>query len=135
MTSLLRYDIARQAIAEAVSFDEVRDWEDKAAAVKEYGRRIGDRSMIINALSIQADSRRRRGQLLLVLKGKGQLIEGRKKTILGDGELPRVTLESLGVTANESARDQKIAAIDGDSYERLIARNDNHRPPIPGEKK
>lgn len=119
---VLRYDVARQAIAEAVSFDEVRDWEDKAAAIKEYGRRIGDRTMVINALAIQADSRRRRGQLLLDLKDRGQLTEGRRKTILDAGELKPVTLEQLGITANESARDQKIASIDGDSYERLIQR-------------
>jgi hypothetical protein len=125
MTALLRYDIARQAIAEAVSFDEVRDWEDKAAAVKEYGRRINDRSMIINALEIQARARRRRGELLIQLKELGQLAEGRKKT-LGAGDIPRTTLKELDITKDESSRDQKIAAIDGNSYERLLTRCRKH---------
>ena len=31
MTSLLKYDAACRAVAEAKTLDEVRDWEDKAA--------------------------------------------------------------------------------------------------------
>lgn len=120
MTALLRYDIARQAIAEAVNFDEVRDWEDKAAAVIEYGRRINDRSMVIHALEIQTDARRRRGELIARMKESGEIAEGRKKTT--EGAAPRKTLKDLGVTKDESVRDQKIAALDGDSYARLLAR-------------
>jgi hypothetical protein len=35
-TALLKYDAACRAVAEAKTLDEVRDWEDKAAAVREY---------------------------------------------------------------------------------------------------
>lgn len=121
MTSLLKYDIARRAIAEAKTFDEVREWEDKAAAVREYGRRIEDRQMELDALEIRQDARRRRGQLLLALKAEGKLVEGRKKLSTTDDSF-RVTLVDLDVTPDESARDQKIAALDGDSYSRLVAR-------------
>lgn len=120
-SGVLRYDAAKRALADAVTFDEVRDWEDKAAAVKEYGRRIGDRSMVIDAMAIQSDAHRRRGQLIGQMKDLRQLTEGRKKPPEA-GQPPRVTLKDLGVTKDESTRDQKIAALDGDSYARLVAR-------------
>src|SRR5258708_6630506 len=49
-SELLRYDAACRAVAEARTFDEVRSWEDKAAAVREYGRRIRNRSIEIDAI-------------------------------------------------------------------------------------
>ena len=122
MTALLRYDIARQAVAEAKTFDEVREWEDKAAAVREYTRRIGDRDMELDALEIRSLAHRRRGQLLAELKRKGTLVEGRKKLSAADDGSERVTLEELKVTPNESSRDQKVAALDGNSFDRLLKR-------------
>jgi hypothetical protein len=125
MTNILKYDTARRAIAEAKTFDEVRDWEDKAAAVREYGRRARDRSMELDAIEIQLDARRRRGQLILAMKGTGELADGRKPSSADDGSF-RKTLAEIDVTPNESARDQKIAMIDGDSYERLKERCRKH---------
>jgi hypothetical protein len=34
VTAILKYDAACRAVAEAKTLDEVRDWEDKAAAVR-----------------------------------------------------------------------------------------------------
>lgn len=120
MTALLKFDEACRAVALAATVDEVREWEDKAAAVREYGRRIKDRSIIINALEIRERARRRRGEILLQLKSSGRLVKGNDKVT--DQVPNRVTLEEMNVTNNESSRDQKIAAIDGNSFERLIAR-------------
>ncbi len=119
MTALLKYDAACQALIEAKTFDEVREWEDKAAAVREYGRRARNRSLELDALEIRQRARQRRGQLLLELKDIGQLSEGRKKTVADASPL---TLGELGVTKRESSRDQKLARLDGDSFERLITR-------------
>ena len=122
MTALLRYDVARRAVAEAKTFDEVREWEDKAAAVREYSRRARDRAMELDALAIQQDARRRRGELLLALKAAGELVEGRRKKLSTAADSFRQTLAELDVTPDESSRDQKIAAIPLDSYQRLMAR-------------
>ena len=117
------YDEACRAIAEAKTFDEVRDWEDKAAAVREYGRRARHRSVEIDALEIRERARRRRGELLLDLKGTGRLAEGRKRTVTARGQFAdRLTLAELDTSQNELARDQKTAALDSDEFERLIAR-------------
>ena len=119
MTSLLKYDAACRAVAEAKTLDEVRDWEDKAAAVREYSLRAHNRSLELDAIEICERARRRRGELLVALKADGKLSEGRKKLSSADDNL---TLDDLGVARNESSRDQKIAKLDGDSFERLVAR-------------
>ena len=122
MTALLRYDAACRAIAEAKTIDEVKTWIDKAAAVREYTRRIKNRQMEIDAIEIRVRAKRRRGELLFQLKAEGRLTEGRKKTVIGNGQLEPITLEELEVSRNDSAEDQEIAKIDGDSFERLVAR-------------
>lgn len=119
MTALLRYDAACRAIAEAKTIDEVSDWIDKAAAVREYTRRIGNRQMEIDAIEIRVRARRRRGELLIALRDQGLIRDGRQKQSSADD---RFTLDDLGVTKNESSEDQAVAKIDGGSFERLVAR-------------
>ena len=120
MTAILRYDAARKAVAEAKTFDEVRDWEDKAAAIAEYSRRVHDRTMELDCLEIRERSRRRRGELLAQLKADGELAPGDHEVV--DGRSRAITLDSLGITKDQSARDQKIAKLDGSSFERLLDR-------------
>lgn len=121
MTALLKYDAACRAIAEAKSIDEVSGWVDKAAAVREYGRRIKNRQIEIDAIEIRVRARRRRGELLRELEKAGHLRPGPEK-VIDQGPIERVTLADLGISKNESSEDQKIAAIDGNSFERLVAR-------------
>lgn len=118
MTALLKYDAACRAIAEAKTVDEVAGWIDKAAAVREYGRRIKNRQLEIDAIEIRVRAKKRRGELLLRLKEEGRLRDGKKRSSDDD----RLTLDDLGVTKNESSEDQAIAKIAGDSFERLVAR-------------
>lgn len=122
MTALLRYDAACRAIAEARTIDEVQDWIDKAAAVREYTRRIKNRQMEIDAIEIRIRAKKRRGELLLDLKDRGQIREGKPKLSTGDDSLPVFTLKDLGISKDDSAEDQKIAKIEGDAFERLVAR-------------
>lgn len=123
MTAILRYDAACTAIAEAKTVDEVTEWIDKAAAVREYTRRIGNRQLEIDAIEIRVRARKRRGELLLGFRATGQLRDGKKrKQSAADDRLPQITLEELGLSRDESAEDQAIAKIDGGSFERLVAR-------------
>lgn len=119
--ALTRYDEARRAIAECKSFDDVRDWEDKAAALQEYGRRARDRTLELDACEIRERARRRAGEILRKLRAQGHLSDGRKKTVIDRGPFP-VTLESLDVTKNESARYQKIAELGPRLFEERLAR-------------
>lgn len=121
--TLLRYDVARRAVAEAKSIDEVSEWIDKAAAVREYGRRIKDRQIEIDAIEIRTRAKKRRGELVLALKAEGHLREGKPKLSSPNDSIPSpLTLDDLGITANESSEEQAIAKLDGSSFERLIAR-------------
>lgn len=120
MTALLKYDAACRAISEAKTVDEVSEWIDKAAAVREYGRRIKNRQLEIDAIEIRVKAKRRRGELLLEYKAAGRIRDG-KPSLANDG-LPQITLEELEVTPNESSEEQKIALIEGSSFDRLVAR-------------
>lgn len=122
MTAILKYDAACTAIAEAKTVDEVSEWIDKAAAVREYGRRAKNRKLELDALEIRVKAKRRRGELLAELKTANRLREGRKKLSPTNDSLPVYSLDDLDLTANESSEDQAIAKIDGDSFARLVAR-------------
>jgi hypothetical protein len=118
---VLKYDAACRAIAEAKTVDEVTDWIDKAAAVREYGRRIKNRQIEIDAIEIRVRAKQRRGEILTRMKADGQLAVGRNKKIMSQPN-DMMTLEDLGLTRDESSEEQKIAAIPKDSFERLVAR-------------
>lgn len=124
MTALLRYDAACHALAEAKSFDEVRDWVNKAAAVREYARRSRNRQLEIDAIEIRVRAKRRYGELLRDYKDAGKLRQGNPQLSSTDDNCDddAVSLETLGLTQNESSEAQKIAAIEGDAFERLVAR-------------
>lgn len=122
MTALLKYDAACKAIAEAKTVDEVRDWIDKAAAVREYTRRIKNRSMEIDAMEIRVRAKKRRGELIRELKERGQLRDRKAGRPKASESTEALTLEDFGISYDDSSEDQKIAALDGNSFERLIAR-------------
>jgi hypothetical protein len=61
---LVRYEAARQAIAECERLDECKDWSDKAAAIAAYARQKNDHSLRVMAIRIQARAERRLGELL-----------------------------------------------------------------------
>lgn len=122
MTALLKYDAACRAVAEAKTIDEVRSWLDKAAAVREYARRIRDRTLELDALEIRAQSKRRRGELILSLKAEGHFPEGRRSTVDDDPQFKPMRLEDYDISRDESSEEQEIAAMPLDAFQRLVAR-------------
>lgn len=117
---VVKYDVACRAVAACRTLDDVRDWSNKADAIREYARRAKNRSMEIDAAEIRIRSERRRGELLREMRDAGTLKEGRPKKN-GHSEMT-VSLQDLDTTKNESSRAQSLAAHDGDSFERLVAR-------------
>jgi N6-adenosine-specific RNA methylase IME4 len=122
LSAVLKYDAACRAIAEAKSVDEVTDWIDKAAAVREYGRRIRNRQIEIDAIEIRVRAKKRRGEILASMKAAGQIRRGQASKEMSSTNDISFTLDELGISRNESSEEQKIAAIPGDSFERLVAR-------------
>jgi N6-adenosine-specific RNA methylase IME4 len=132
VTALLKYDEACRAIAEVKNFDDLRELENKAEAVRRYGQRARNRQLELDAVEIRFRAERRRGELLLELRESGALSYGRKparngnadSTILVSRETPveRVTLKQLDTTKFESAKAQDLARrYDDAGFEAALA--------------
>jgi hypothetical protein len=112
---LVRYDAARHALQTAVSVDEVKDIRDKAAAMAAYARQANDTELVQWATEIRVRAERRAGQMLAEMpKAKGAAAGGEKDGPRGNYVVPRdsaPTLETLGISKNQSSRWQKLAAV------------------------
>ena len=124
MTHLVKYNAARNALAEAHAIDEVKDIRDKAEAMAAYARQAKDTEMIQWVTEIKVRAERRAGQMLAEMpKAKGTQLNG--KSIGGHIVVPpkndEKTLADLGITKNESSRWQKLAGVSEEQFEHAIA--------------
>jgi N6-adenosine-specific RNA methylase IME4 len=136
MTSLIRYEAAREALAEALRVDEVLDVRNVAEQMRLYGRQAKDRKIIADATSLQLRAERKLGVLLISAKETGQLGIGRPgKSNLGpqatdsDAEdngaesvpFTRATLAEVGVDKKLSAKAQQWARLGDADFEARLA--------------
>lgn len=136
MTALVRYEAARRALAEARTVDDVKDLLDRSEAMRAYGRQIKDRTLENDAKEIRWRAHRRLGEMIKAQKavdGLAKGTRGQKLTRVSGGaiaEPPETgsvpTLEELGIDKKLSSRAQRYADMDGDSFERLVARCRDH---------
>lgn len=117
MTDLLPYDLARAALAEARSVDDVKDILDKAAAMAEYRRRAGDRSLEVDAIEIRMFAERRLGQMIAAQKATVGLNKGTlRRGTSGEPRDERPTLADSGIDKKLSAKAQKMAAMPPEQF-------------------
>ncbi|RYE48318.1 MAG: hypothetical protein EOP24_07875 [Hyphomicrobiales bacterium] len=136
MTSLIRYEAAREALAEALRVDEVLDVRNVAEQMRLYGRQAKDRKIIADATSLQLRAERKLGVLLISAKETGQLGIGRPgKSNLGpqasdsDADengaesvpFTRATLAEVGVDKKLSAKAQQWARLGDADFEARLA--------------
>lgn len=114
MTALIRFEAARQALAEAQRVDEVKDIRDKAEAMAAYARQAKDTELIQYATEIKVRAERRCGEMLraTVERGGDRRSGSRSK---------HTTLNDLGLTRDESSRYQKLAAMPEKHFEAAVA--------------
>ena len=117
---LVRYDELCRAIAEAKTFDDVRDIRDEMEHVKLYGRRVKNRELIAEATELQARASRRLGQLLDEAEKLGWIGRGRPpKPDAENVRTPeRFTLEEAGIDRKTSSETRKLSALPTADFER-----------------
>lgn len=119
---LLKYDAARTALAAAHRVDEVKDIRDKAVAIAAYARQAKDRDMITWATEIKLRAERRTGELLIETEkhpggGPGR---GKKNQSPPATSFSPPKLKDLGISKDQSADWQKVAAIPEREFERRL---------------
>ena len=129
MTSLVKYEAARLALAECKSFDEAKSWVDKAEAMRAYGRMAKDKTMEIDAAEIRLRAERRLGEMLLEQKetiglNRGTAGAGRPSLGGSKSEPPKSssipTLAEAGIDKKLSMRAQQYASVPPEEFEAVV---------------
>ncbi len=112
--ALIRFDMARRALAAARSVDKLKDVRDRAQALQLYAKQAGESLKMQNDIAeIKLRAERKCGQLLSdTVRHQG----GRPKQSDG-GTVLRLP---DGFTKNQSSRCQRVAALPEDVFERHI---------------
>lgn len=119
MTSLIRYDAARRALAAAHRVDEVKAIRDKAEAVRVYAKQAGDFELQNQAAEIRIRAERRAGELLVDMQTSGERQakeRGRPTKVSSPTTLPK-----LGITRDQSSKWQRLARmIEDATFDRAV---------------
>lgn len=122
MTSLIRYEHARSALAEARSVDEVKDIRDKSEAMRAYARMAKDTQLEMDASELRLRAERRLGIMLSEQRtaiGLGK--PGPKREINSDEEFnSRPSLKDIGIDNKLSMRSQRVGGIGEQAFEALV---------------
>jgi hypothetical protein len=122
MGLLIRYDAACVALATAKSIDEVKDFVDKAEAMRAYARQAKNHQLEVDAAEIRIRAERRLGELISAQKATvGLNPGGRPKTRAEREQVPEPpTLSDVGIDRKMSARAQKMAAVPEGEFEAMV---------------
>lgn len=125
-TSLVRYDAARRALAEADRVDQAKDIRDKATAMEVYTYQAKDPELMRFATEIKRRATRRIGELIEEDRKAGKLAKGAREPGTKRGST-RVTqkpasLADQGVDKNLASQARKMAAMPEAKFEAETAK-------------
>lgn len=120
-STLVKYEAARQALAEAHRVDEVKDIRDKAVAMQVYARQAKDHELIEHATEIRMRAERRLGEMLEAGRAD-RAQEGRPEKRVSQKPVSAPTLqEILGSDhKNLANRARKAAALTDEQFEAKV---------------
>src|SRR6516164_2939577 len=121
--TLVRYDAARRAIAEAKAVDEVKEIRNAAIAMAAYAKQAKDRGMEADAAEIRMRATRRLGEMMDQQKNTVGLAKGgqpyqEKSTGLPDN--PVATLASQGIDKNLAHEARKLGGMTEEEFEQQV---------------
>src|SRR5712692_10811469 len=117
---LVRYEAARNALAECVRVDEVKVIHNQAMALQVYAKQAKDKELIGYATEIRLRAERRAGEILKEMdKAKGRCGPGRGKagSCAGPAFNGAPTLKELGVSKTQSSKWQRLADLKPQAFE------------------
>ena len=124
--SLMKYDVACRAVAEALRIDEVKDIRDKAVALSVYAKQARDGELIAHATAIRKRAERRLGELMEDDRKAGKLAKGGgdkksdHRVAKKPGDAP--SLADQGIDKHLADRARKAAAMPEAKFEEQVAR-------------
>lgn len=121
MSQLVRYETARNALAECQRIDEVKDIRDKAEAMAAYARQAKDTELIQFATEIKVRAERKCGEMLAAteMNDGGRPSKNQSDDTTGLSTTP--TLADMGITKDQSSRYQQLAAMPDEHFETAVA--------------
>lgn len=123
---IAHYDAMCKAITLAVGIDEVRELRSKARALEVYAAQAQNVDAERKAAEIRLRAERRAGELLIEMKGSGQLQKqgdsggNRKQTSGSPTSAPAAKLADLGITRDQSSKWQQLAAVPKEHFEKAV---------------
>tara|TARA_R100001594_G_C4031567_1_gene261415 strand:- start:266 stop:1237 length:972 start_codon:yes stop_codon:yes gene_type:complete len=123
--TLIRYEAACRAVAEAKTVDEAKDLRDKAEAMRAYARQAKNRQLEVDTAEIRMRAERRLGEIIKAQKDTVGLAKGGQpyQNPTGRDKLPveaSPTLAEIGIDKDLSSRAQKLAAVPEDKFEGML---------------
>ena len=117
---------ARQSLADARTFDELKDIRDQASLATGYAKKKGlAQEIIVDASAIKLEAERRLGQLLrdlpLARSSPGNQYTGQLDR--SQGATGPLRLSDLGISKSDSSRAQRIASLPRREFERYVEEN------------
>lgn len=121
---LMRYDAACRAVAEAKSIDEVKDFRDKAEAMRAYAKQAKNKQLEIDASEIRFRAERRIGELMAAQRDTVGLAPAGRPREIGSETDPIIrppTLSEAGIDKHLADRARKYAAVPEQEFESILA--------------
>ncbi|WP_144378486.1 hypothetical protein [Mesorhizobium amorphae] len=121
--SLVRYDAACRALAEAKSVDDVKDVRDRSEAMRAYAKQAKNKQLEVDAAEIRIRAERRLGELIAAQRETVGLSEGGRPAKTGSRAVPvsLPTLAEAGIDKHLADRARKLAAIPETEFTEIVS--------------